>query len=70
MRELPSLVKGAGLRIQSRRGPGVQIPLPAFKKDMDFLIIKNYMGLNFFMSSNYHKFMIIKKKTGFENYNE
>ena len=29
MRELPSMVKGAGLRIQSRRSSGVQIPLPA-----------------------------------------
>lgn len=29
-RELPSLAKGAGLRIQSHRSSGVQIPFPAF----------------------------------------
>ena len=28
-RGLPSLVKGAGLRVPSRRGSGVQIPAPA-----------------------------------------
>ena len=39
LRELPSLVKGAGLRIQSYRSSGVQIPLPAFIYDITQIII-------------------------------
>ena len=39
LRELPSLVKGAGLRIQSCRSSGVQIPLPALNYNETQIII-------------------------------
>ena len=32
---LPSLANGAGLKIQSHRGSGVQIPSPAYFQNLD-----------------------------------
>ena len=53
MRELPSMVKGAGLRIQSRRSSGVQIPLPALIICLHRIANRN--AINYFYYSHYKK---------------